>query len=77
MSKPPPPPTNRLHSATRWPADPEARLSLALTDKEFIKSLWLCGCSLYDTLTEYIVTIAALERERDDARAAAASEEKR
>ena len=35
--------TNRLHSLTRWPADPTARMSLAITDLVFVRD---CGFSM-------------------------------
>ena len=34
---------NRLHSATRWPADPLARIQLAVTDIAWVGAMYRIG----------------------------------
>jgi hypothetical protein len=56
-------PNNRLHSFTRWPADPQECFDLADADLEFVVAMYRCGFSRFDypRLTE-IALVAHVRR---------------
>jgi hypothetical protein len=50
--------SKRIHTVTRWPADPQVRVMLAQVDFGYIETLERCGCICTDEARKSAIRIA-------------------